>query len=117
MKSNFDRTANVRIVASFGDAQLVRHINGRYELRGGSAAEHTDAMEWISIFLHEAVVSFPPPVRDVAFCEQTMSVSRLNLRHPGGTVSPCPESRQPLATVFGNEDLNCGLPTPSLLKL
>jgi hypothetical protein len=55
-----DRTGKVRIVTTLGDTQLVRHVNSRYELRGGSVADHTDAMEWISIFRHEAVVSFPP---------------------------------------------------------
>lgn len=64
MKMNFNRinhTCNVHVIAAFGNAQLVRHNDGRYELRGGSAAEYTDAKEWISLFLHEAVVSPPPP--------------------------------------------------------
>lgn len=65
MKGNLHRidgAGEARIVATFGHAQLVRHNNGRYELRGGSVADHTDATEWISLFLHEAVVSLPLPV-------------------------------------------------------
>ena len=84
MKANghcSDRTGKVRIVASFGDTRLVRHVNGPYQLCGGSASNHADAMEWISLFLHEAVVSFPQPVRDAAFCERTTNVSRINIRH------------------------------------
>ena len=73
----FDRTGKVHSVATFGDAQLVSHIDGQYELRGGSAADHTDATEWISLFLHEAVVSAPPPVvRHRPLSELTQSVSR-----------------------------------------
>jgi hypothetical protein len=65
VRTNFhriDRAGDVHIIATFGHAQLVRHVDGRYELRGGSAADHTGAKEWISLFLHEAVVSPPPPV-------------------------------------------------------
>jgi len=65
MKPDFNRVdcmEYVHSIATFGDAQLVRHINGRYELRGGSAGDHTDAKEWISLFFHDAVVSFPSPV-------------------------------------------------------
>jgi hypothetical protein len=67
MKLNFHRTnhaCSVSVIAVFGAAQLVRHSDGRYELRGGSAADHTDAREWISLFLHEAVVSLPAPVAE-----------------------------------------------------
>jgi hypothetical protein len=65
MKMNFRRlnhASNVSIIAVFGAAQLVKHGDGRYELRGGSAADHRDAREWISLFLHEAVVSLPAPI-------------------------------------------------------
>lgn len=50
------------LIAMFGEAQLVRDTSGQYELRGGNASDHTSAMEWISLFLHEAVVT-PPPAR------------------------------------------------------
>jgi hypothetical protein len=56
-----DAECGVQTIATFGDAQLVRLINVRYELRGGSDADHTAAQEWISLFLHEAVVTPPPP--------------------------------------------------------
>lgn len=46
------------LIASFGEAQLVRKANGRYEIRGGSAADHQRAKEWISLFLHEACPSY-----------------------------------------------------------
>jgi len=43
------------LVASFGEAKLIKQLEGRFELRGGSAEDHTAAQEWISLFMHEAV--------------------------------------------------------------
>jgi hypothetical protein len=48
------------LVAAFGQAELVRTLAGRYELRGGTAEDRQKAGEWISLFLHEA----HPVVRD-----------------------------------------------------
>ena len=45
------------IVASFGAANLIRHRDGRWELRGGSPSDHAAAHEWCSLFQHEA--TFP----------------------------------------------------------
>jgi hypothetical protein len=55
------------VVAIFGEAKLVKTLppspkryGGRapkkYVLKGGSAEDHAEAKEWISLFLHEAVV-------------------------------------------------------------
>lgn len=44
------------IIAIFGEAQLVRTLDLGYELRGGSREDRLSAREWISMFLHEAVV-------------------------------------------------------------
>jgi len=44
-------------IARIGESELIRHLNGRYELRGGSLDDRRAAREWISLFLHEAVVS------------------------------------------------------------
>ncbi|HXT40260.1 MAG TPA: hypothetical protein VN887_09570 [Candidatus Angelobacter sp.] len=48
-----DRDA--QIITRFGAARLVRRIDRRLELRGGSADDHSAAREWISLFMHEAV--------------------------------------------------------------
>ena len=45
------------VVAAWGEAQLIRYLNGRTELRGGSKDDRLAAQEWISLFWHEAVVS------------------------------------------------------------
>lgn len=46
----------LNLIACFGRARLVARPDGRAELRGGSASERTEAKEWISLFLHEAVL-------------------------------------------------------------
>jgi len=43
------------LIASFGRAKLVSRADGRLELRGGSDADRTEAKEWISLFMHDAV--------------------------------------------------------------
>ena len=49
------------IIANFGDARLVKYLNGRLQVVGGSPSDHTAVKEWISLFMHEAVVSYPSP--------------------------------------------------------
>ena len=46
-----------QLVATFGTARLVRHLDGRYELLGGTPADLTDAREWCSLFAPEVVFS------------------------------------------------------------
>jgi len=48
------------IIAFFGGAKLVKTIDCKYELRGGSAADRAEAQEWISLFFHDAVVRLAP---------------------------------------------------------
>lgn len=43
-------------LAIFGEAKLVKKLNGKIELVGGSAEDRTAAREWVSLFLHEARV-------------------------------------------------------------
>jgi hypothetical protein len=44
------------VVAAWGEAQLIRHLDGKVELEGGSKEDRLAAHEWISMFWHEAVV-------------------------------------------------------------
>jgi hypothetical protein len=44
------------VVATFGAARLLRDQKGRMELRGGSRSDCIAAVEWISLFMHEAVL-------------------------------------------------------------
>jgi hypothetical protein len=43
-------------VARFGDAVLIRS-RGRIVLRGGSMADRTEALEWMALFMPDAVTS------------------------------------------------------------
>lgn len=43
------------LVASFGEARLVRKLDGELELKNASPNDRTRAKEWISLFMHEAV--------------------------------------------------------------
>lgn len=44
------------LIATFGAAKLVRCLNGRFELRGGTQNDLIDAREWVSMFMPEATV-------------------------------------------------------------
>jgi hypothetical protein len=44
------------VVASWGGAKLVKTLDGKLELMGGSKEDRGEAREWISLFWHEAVV-------------------------------------------------------------
>ena len=44
------------VVASWGEAQLIRYLDGKLELKGGSKADRLAAHEWISLFWHEAML-------------------------------------------------------------
>ena len=47
---------NGEVVEIFGHAQLIQYPDGRTELRGGSKDDRSEAKEWISLFMHEAIV-------------------------------------------------------------
>jgi hypothetical protein len=47
-----------RVIAQFGRASLVHKPDGRFEVMGGTVSDHTDAKQWISLFLHEAAVTY-----------------------------------------------------------
>ena len=42
------------LIASFGDARLVKKLNGKIELTGGTETDRAAAREWCSRFLHDA---------------------------------------------------------------
>ena len=45
------------IIASFGNARLIKMPTGHCELVGGTRDDRALAGEWISLFMHELVVS------------------------------------------------------------
>ena len=44
------------VIARFGEARLIRFLDGKTELRGGSQDDQSAAREWMSMFWREAVV-------------------------------------------------------------
>ena len=46
------------LIALFGNARLVKRLNGKFELLGGTETDRAEAREWCSMFLHDAQV-FP----------------------------------------------------------
>jgi len=53
-----DQADSGEVIALFGDAKLVKTIDSKYELRGGSKGDRTTAQEWVSLFMHEMVLTF-----------------------------------------------------------
>jgi len=53
-----ERADGGEVIALFGDAKLVKTIDSKYELRGGSKGDRTAAQEWVSMFMHEMVLTF-----------------------------------------------------------
>jgi hypothetical protein len=43
-------------LAVFGDARLVKKLDGKIELCGGTPDDRRAAREWICRFIHEAVI-------------------------------------------------------------
>ena len=41
------------VIAAFGEAKLVRTLDGKSELRGGTDEDRQKAKEWISLFWHQ----------------------------------------------------------------
>jgi hypothetical protein len=46
-----------KLIARFGKAALIKRPDGTWQLKGGSDEDRLSAREWISLFMHEAVVN------------------------------------------------------------
>lgn len=44
-------------IATFGDARLVKYLDGKIQLIGGTLDDRRAAREWCSLFLHQATVA------------------------------------------------------------
>jgi hypothetical protein len=44
------------VLATFGQARLIKKLDGKYELRGGSKEDLVAAREWISMFMDDKAV-------------------------------------------------------------
>jgi hypothetical protein len=43
------------VVAAWGQAQLIKYLDGKLVLKGGTKEDRLAAQEWMSLFWHEAV--------------------------------------------------------------
>ena len=50
------------LLAGFGDARLMRHLDGRLELVGGSEADRNAALEWLTQFLPDVRLGQAKPM-------------------------------------------------------
>ncbi|HVV01875.1 MAG TPA: hypothetical protein VHH88_10975 [Verrucomicrobiae bacterium] len=51
------RRAEPPVIALFGRGRLVKKSRTQFELVGGTRDDYAEAREWVSFFLHEAVLS------------------------------------------------------------
>jgi hypothetical protein len=57
----FDDRAGAEVIATFGGAQLVKQVDGKMELRGGSAEDQQQARDWVKTFMPGALGALPRP--------------------------------------------------------
>ena len=50
-RSESDRLAETEILASFGEAKIVKHLDGRLEIVGGTPEERDEVSVWMRQFL------------------------------------------------------------------
>ena len=43
-------------MASWGEARLIKYLDGKLALKGGTKEDRLSAHEWISLFWHQAAV-------------------------------------------------------------
>lgn len=48
------------LIAGFGEARLMKKLNGKFVLLGGSRDDRAAAREWCSMFLRDAVFACTP---------------------------------------------------------
>ena len=46
-----ERLPETEVLASFGEASIVKHLNGKLEITGGTAQERAEASQWMRQFL------------------------------------------------------------------
>jgi hypothetical protein len=63
-KLSWFKQAEGETIAAFGSARLMRNLDGRYTLVGGTPAERAAAHDWCSLFAPQVV--FPGPPRRAA---------------------------------------------------
>ena len=50
-----NRAPEEELIAQFGEARLVKLLDGTLELKGGSEEDRAEAQEWVAAFLRKPV--------------------------------------------------------------
>jgi hypothetical protein len=53
--------SEAEVLAVFGDARLMKHMNGKIELRGGTVKDQRAARAWAEEFIPELAATLPHP--------------------------------------------------------
>jgi hypothetical protein len=72
------------LLASFGDAQLVKHLDGTCEIQGGSAEERGEARDWVSLFLQHVILREPQRVKIVGVAQPGWRMPDVSSQRAGG---------------------------------
>jgi hypothetical protein len=78
------------VIAYFGRARLVKRLDCKYELRGGSGEDHSAAKEWISLFMHEVVLVTPNAPRSAQTARPAYYAQGRGNEPRGGAGGPPP---------------------------
>lgn len=65
------------LLASFGEARLIKHRDGTCEIVGGTAGDRGEARDWVALFLQHVILREPRRVKVVA-------VAQPDWRSPAG---------------------------------
>lgn len=49
-------------IATFGAARLVKNLDGKFQLIGGTPDDRAAVREWCSHFIHEAIIPADPKI-------------------------------------------------------
>ena len=50
------------VMAHFGEAKIVKSLDGKHKLVGGSEQDREDALNWLALFCPEIVLEIEPEV-------------------------------------------------------
>lgn len=55
MQIDYTETETSELIACFGSAQLIKYLDGRFQLRGGTASDRQRACDWLEMFMPDVL--------------------------------------------------------------
>ena len=73
------------LIAGFGEANLFKYLNGKFELRGGTDTDRAEAKQWCSQFMLGAAAACSPatPASYPRISPCSLRVTRTTSAHRG----------------------------------